>query len=333
MNLGKATELLGSNGINYSSRISTSQFSYFKSGGVAEIVAYPSTIRELSDCLIGLKSLGVPYKVIGETSNLLFLDDARYSCLVSTIHLNKTDCDVANKRISCEAGAMLPDLSRLALLHSIKGFAGLEGIPGTIGGAVFMNAGAYGYSIDQVLDSIELMDDDGVIRVIPSSELGLGYRDSKIKKGEISGVIVRAHFRAELGDRDAIYREMEVFHAKRHKYQDFLYPSLGSVFSGSIYRALGQRDPVYRLVSALYFLVNYKIRIFRRESPINRKWINDFTVKRFGLKFDMQPFSDKTMNTIVNNGQHTDVYLDYIEKINRLIGHSIPVENEIVRPF
>lgn len=319
--------------ISFRSQVDLRAFSYFKSGGVANLIIFPSSIDELSICLGLTKEMGVACKVIGETSNLLFLDDAEYGCLVSTTRLNRTDFHRDAKRISCEAGAMLPDVARFALLNSIKGFAGFEGIPGTIGGAVFMNAGAYGYSIDQVLDSIELMDESGKVQSIQASDLGLEYRDSKIKRGEIQGVIVRAHFRADKGNRQSIYQEMEVFHAKRHKYQDFIYPSLGSVFSGSIYRALGDRDLVYRLVSAGYFLMNYKLRLFRRESPLNRKWINDFTARRFQINFDLQPYSDKTMNTIVNNGQHTDVYLDYINKISELIGNSVPVENEIVRPF
>src|SRR5690606_24914859 len=126
--------------------------------------------------------------------------------------------------ISCDMGAMLPDLSRFALHHSIKGYAGFEGIPGTIGGAVFMNAGAYGYSLDQVLESVELMDRGGSVVEIPASKLNLKYRHSLLKTGELEGIITRAHFRAELGDRQAIYRQMEVFHAKRHRYQDFIYP-------------------------------------------------------------------------------------------------------------
>lgn len=64
---------------------------------------------------------------------------------------------------------------------------------------------------------------------------------------------------------------MELFHSKRHKYQDFLYPSLGSMYSGSVYRELGKKDKLFRWFSMLYFLFNYKIKLFRRESPINRK--------------------------------------------------------------
>ena len=126
---------------------------------------------------------------------------------------------------------------------------------------------------------------------------------------------------------------MELLHAKRHKYNEYMYPNLGSMFSGSVYRALGKRDPMYKLVSSAYYLWCYKWKMFRRESPINRKWINDYTVKRFNLKFDKQPFSDKTLNCVINNGHHTDELLDFIDQMRSLVGKHVPIENEVVNPF
>ena len=82
-----------------------------------------------------------------------------------------------------------------------------------------------------------------------------------------------------------------------------------------------------------YYLWCYKWKAFRRESPINRKWINDITVKRFGITFREQPFSDKTMNSLINNGHHTDEVLDYISQIKAIIGEKVPIENEIVVGF
>ena len=232
-----------------------------------------------------------------------------------------------------ETGALLPDLSRLALLHSMNGYAGLEGIPGTIGGAVFMNAGAYGYSIDKVLRKIEIITPDGEIRAMTAAELGLKHRDSLLRQGSLKGIVARAWFNAEPGDERRIYREMELFHAKRHKYLEYMYPNLGSLFVGSVYRELGRNDLWYRIVSALFLGLNYKFKIFRRESPINRRWINDFTVRRFGIRFRKQPFSDKTINSIINNGQHTDEHLDYIRQLQELTGNRMTIENEIVHPF
>ena len=319
--------------IPFSSDVTLKEFTWFKSGGAIRLLISPQTVGQLNEAVRLLSRHGTAYKVIGETSNLLFLDDTEYSCLLSTKRVNAMGYDPENRCIVAETGALLPDLSRLALWHSIHGFAGLEGIPGTIGGAVFMNAGAYGYSIDKVLRKIEFITPEGEIRTMEASELGLRHRDSLLRQGSMKGIVARAWFDAEPGDQKKIYGEMELFHAKRHKYLEYMYPNLGSLFVGSVYRELGKNDLLYRVVSALYLGLNYKFKIFRRESPINRKWINDFTVKRFNIQFKTQPFSDKTINSLVNNGQHTDEYLAYIKQLQELTGNRMIIENEIVHPF
>ncbi len=126
---------------------------------------------------------------------------------------------------------------------------------------------------------------------------------------------------------------MEVYHAKRHKYQDFMYPNLGSIFSGSPYRALGRRDRIFKLISAAYYFVNYEFKLFRRESPINRKWLNDIVLKRFPLHYPLQPFSDKTLNCLVNRGQGTEEMVRFIRQMEDLVSGQIPLENEIVDEF
>jgi UDP-N-acetylmuramate dehydrogenase len=228
---------------------------------------------------------------------------------------------------------MMAELSRFALNHSIKGFEGLEGIPGTIGGAVFMNAGAYGYEIKDVISSIELIDENGDLQILSANDLGLQYRNSNLREGKLKGIVTKCFFNIKMGIQDEIESKMELFHYKRHKYQDFLYPNLGSMFSGSIYRELGKGDKVFKFISSLYFLLNYEFKIFRRESPINRKWINDIIVRRFNLIYDKQPFSNKSINCLVNRGQGTDEMLRYITQINELTKHKVPIENEIVEEF
>lgn len=310
-----------------------SEFTYFKTGGVLSLLIQPTNILQLQSVISFMASSRLSYKVIGETSNLMFLDDVDYSCCITTRKLTHIHYSKEHGTLIAECGAMLPELARFALYKLIEGFSGLEGIPGTIGGAVFMNAGAYDCSIDEVLSKVEVLNPDGSIEELPVEQLGLKYRNSIFKMREHPGIIARAHFKVRYGNQQSIYQNMELFHAKRHKYQEFMYPNLGSLYSGSIYRSLGEKDFFYRIVSALYLLFNYKFKCFRRESPINRKWINDFTVKRFNIQFKNQPFSDKTMNCLINNGHHTDDHLHFINQIEKLTGAKIPIENEIVEPF
>lgn len=196
-----------------------------------------------------------------------------------------------------------------------------------------MNAGAYGCEIKDVLNSIEMVDTDGVLQIIKAKDLGLHYRNSYLREGKINGIVTKCFFNVDLGNQYDIESKMELFHSKRHKYQDFSYPNLGSMYSGSVYREIGKRDKVFKLISMLYFLFNYEFKIFRRESPINRKWINDIIVKRFNLKYDKQPFSNKSINCLVNRGQGTDEMLRYMDDIKRLTYNKIPIENEVIEEF
>ncbi|MBP1675644.1 MAG: FAD-binding protein [Bacteroidetes bacterium] len=326
------TGWLNENGVKHSLDIELSEFSYMKTGGKVFVLIEPASSEEVSKCVAFLYSQNIKFKVIGATSNLLFLDDVDYSCFLTTAGLKELKL-VDDAEFIAGSGHMLPDISRYALYHSITGLEGLEGIPGTVGGAVFMNAGAYGYEIKNVLKAVEFVDLTGAIQEYSVEQLKLKKRNSALKSGELSGIITKAWFRASLGNVSIIENKMEIYHSKRHKYQDFQFPNLGSMFSGSIYRALGNRDKYIYIMSTLFYLLNYKWKILRREAPLNRKWINDIIIKRLNLKYDIQPFSNKTMNCLVNRGQGTDEMIRYIEEIKTLTNNLIPIENEIVEKF
>jgi len=308
-------------------------FSWFKTGGCASRIYFPETIDSMAVLIAKLHACGIPFKVIGETTNLLFLDDRKYGVLISTTKLSEIIYCPDRKEITAEAGYPLPDLSRFALKHSIKGFAGLEGIPGTIGGAVFMNASAFGYCIGDCLTRVEIIRPDGAMETLEKDDLKLSHRDSVFKSGRHPGTVCRAFFRAEIGDRKSIYRVMEDFHARRHRSFEYMYPNLGSIFAGSVYRSMAKKDLYFRICGALFYFFGHRLNSLGMETPLNRKWLNDIAVKRFGLKFDNQPFSDKSLNVLINNNHHTDEILEYIHRMKEIIGNDVPIENEIVEPF
>ena len=190
-------QILKTENIEYSTNINLSDITYLKTGGIAKLIIYPNTTDQVVSLIQGLKINGVGYKVIGATSNLMFLDDTSYSCLISTSKLTKMELNLEKKEIVGGSGVMMSDLSRFALINSIKGFEGLEGIPGTIGGAVFMNAGAYGCEIKDVLNSIEMIDTDGVLQIIKAKDLGLHYRNSYLREGKINGIVTKCFFNVD----------------------------------------------------------------------------------------------------------------------------------------
>jgi UDP-N-acetylmuramate dehydrogenase len=297
------------------------------------MIIFPDSQKQLSLCLKWINNHGFSFKVIGETSNLMFLDEVDYGIFISTTKISSLYFDSDASIITAECGALLPALSRFALSYSVTGFEGFEGIPGTVGAAIYMNAGAYGDEIKNVVDSVDVLLPDGTLKTYSFEQLRLSHRSSIFRSQNTNEIIFCARFKANFGDLLSIYNRMSLLHSKRHKYQEFMYPTLGSVYSGSIYRALAKKDFYYKIISSVYYLVFYKWKLFRREAPDNRKWLNDFTIKRFGITYDNQPFSNKDMNTLVNNGHHTDQLLDYLDQLHALIGHDIPIENEIVKKF
>lgn len=320
--------------ICYDLNVNLSELTWLKTGGTALAVLYPKNTNELVNCVKILKKCKLTYKVIGGTSNLLFLDEIEYTCLLSTKEMKEVKYISKANEFIVGSGFMLPDFSRFALYNGVTGYEGLEGIPGTMGGAVYMNAGAYGYEIKDVLKSIEIVDYNGEIRIYKTEELDFKNRHSALSSGNVKGIVAKCWFDAsKKEDTYLIESRMELYHSKRHKYLEYMYPNLGSIFSGSIYRVLGYNDKYTYFMSSIFYFFNYRFKIFRRESPINRKWINDIVVKRFNLKFEGQPFSNKSINSLVNRGQGTSEMVKYIREIQKLTNNKVPLENEIVEKF
>lgn len=326
------TNLLNSSGIEFLIDLDMAAFSYMRTGGVAHVAIFPKTKDEFSNSISFSTNCGVPFKVIGNTSNLLFLDNTEYSCLIITTKLNCIRMETSTT-IFAEAGVMIPDLARFALFHHLTGMEGLEGIPGTLGGGVFMNAGAYGSEIKDCLVSLEAINIYGESREYSSNEIALTHRSSLLRKEQYPLYVYACRFDLKNGDERSIYGKMEAYHAKRHRYQDFIYPNLGSIFSGSPYRAMEKRDWVFGIALRVFMFLGYKLKVLGRESPINRRWINDLAVRRFKLKYSQQPFSDKTINCLVNRGQGTAEMVRFIRELEAIIDGRAPLENEIVEKF
>ena len=149
--------------------------------------------------------------------------------------------------IVAECGSLLPELSRFALHNSLKGFEGLEGIPGTVGAAIFMNAGAYGSEIKDTLSSVDVILKNGEIKNYKKDDLNLSYRNSIFRTSKKDEIILRGYFKVKFGDPLSMYNKMSLFHNKRHKYQEWMYPNLGSLYSGSIYRLLAKKDLIFKI--------------------------------------------------------------------------------------
>ena len=181
-----------------------SKYTYTKVGGPADILAFPATIEALTELLIKAKSTDTAVTVLGNASNLIVRDGGIRGLVILLEKLESVK--VAGYTIEAQAGAKLKEVTQVAQANSLTGFEFACGIPGSIGGAVFMNAGAYGGEISQVLVSCKVMDTDGNISVLTASEMQFGYRHSVIRDKNL--VVLSAKFELQAGDPTQIQNEM-----------------------------------------------------------------------------------------------------------------------------
>ena len=199
---------------------------HFKVGGPADILLIPENKEQVIKSIQICKENNIPYFVVGNGSNLLVKDGGIKGVVIK---LNEVkNINVMGETIEAECGAMLKDVSAKALKESLTGFEFACGIPGTIGGAVFMNAGAYDGEISQVIESAEVIDNNGEIKVLSSEELELGYRTSIVMKKNY--IVLSARFKLKHGEVRKIKEIVEELTSKRESKQPLEYPSAGSTF-------------------------------------------------------------------------------------------------------
>ena len=199
----------------------------FRVGGNADIIAFPKNENELVSILKNAAENNVPCIVIGNGSNLLIKDCGIKGLVVKTTAMDPkitVDGDI----IRCSAGASLSKLCMAALENSLTGLEFAYGIPGSVGGAVFMNAGAYGGEIKDVITKCDYIAPDGVSGQLSKEDMLLGYRTSVFNKNNC--VISGAYFKLNKDSQDAIKERMNDFLARRKSKQPLEYPSAGSTF-------------------------------------------------------------------------------------------------------
>ena len=203
-----------------------SEHIYFKVGGAVDILLTPNNVEQLKETITICKQNKIPFYVIGNGSNLLVRDGGIRGVVIKICKLNKIE-RIGNK-ITAECGALLKDVSTEAIAGALTGFQFACGIPGSVGGAVFMNAGAYDGEISFVIEKAEVLDDKQEIKVLSKEELNLGYRQSLVmQKGY---VVLSATFDLTPGDREKIQDRVNELTTRREDRQPLEYPSAGSTF-------------------------------------------------------------------------------------------------------
>ena len=212
------------------------QYTYTKVGGVADYLAFPRNQYELKRIVTFANAQEIPWMVLGNSSNIIVRDSGIEGFVIMFDHFH--DVRVNGYVIEAEAGAKIIDVTHVARYHSLTGFEFACGIPGSIGGAVYMNAGAYGGEIAHILQSCKVLTPEGEIKTLTAEELAFGYRHSKIQ--ETGDVVISAKFALAPGNYDQIDQEMARLTHLRELKQPLEYPSCGSVFKRPVGHFAGQ---------------------------------------------------------------------------------------------
>ena len=204
-----------------------SKHTSFRIGGPADFYYEPESVEEIRALLAHCGAEGIQTAVIGNGSNLL-VGDKGFRGAVIRLGAGFGAITVQECCLQAEAGAALGKLARTAAEANLSGLAFAAGIPGTVGGALVMNAGAYGSEIKDILECTELLFPDGSVREVGAEELDFSYRHSNISAR--GAIVLSATFRLRPGEREEILEEMQSYAAFRREKQPLEFPSAGSAF-------------------------------------------------------------------------------------------------------
>lgn len=201
-------------------------YTYTKTGGSADVLAFPKNRAEVKQLVDYCRQHDIPWLVLGNASNLIVKDGGIRGVVIMLTDM--TEVTVEKDIITAEAGAKLIDTTYVALEHSLTGFEFACGIPGSIGGAVFMNAGAYDGQLQDVFESVDVLLADGTFETWKLEQMDFSYRHSAIQ--DQPAIVLSAQFKLTPGDYEMIQKRMTELTELRQLKQPLEYPSCGSVF-------------------------------------------------------------------------------------------------------
>lgn len=194
-------------------------------GGLAETVCWPESEEELREIWLKCQEQGIPFRLFGRGSNVLFPDEGLPGVTVISTGLAQSVWD--SERVTVGAGYSLARLSQEAADRGLTGLEFARGIPGTVGGAVVMNAGAHGGSIQDILEEVKILAPEGEVQRLAKEDIQFGYRECSLRD---QAIVLEGVFHLKPGDPDVIQATMSENLARRKATQPLELPNAGSVF-------------------------------------------------------------------------------------------------------
>lgn len=199
----------------------------FKIGGSCDVMIFPQNEEQILNALKLIKQNGFAYRIIGNGSNLLVSDDGLREVVIK-LHDNFNDMKITGDTLKAQSGALLSAVSKLAINNSYAGFEAVSGIPGDIGGAITMNAGAYGTEMKDIVHRVKVIDTDLNVKYFNCDEMDFSYRHSRVQDEKL--IVLEVEFLLKKGDQEEIFRNYHEYTERRTSKQPLELPSCGSVF-------------------------------------------------------------------------------------------------------
>ena len=329
---------LNSNGINFVNDFDLTKKSWIKSGGKIKIFIKPKNLDEIRKILKFLKNNQSNYYVIGNISNTLIRDGEIITPFINLGLLNKIKQLNNNKGLHFFAGSgiSIPVLSKYVTNRGYSGVEGLFGIPGTLGGGIFMNASSYGDSLTKNIHKIISVNSDDKIVVIKRENANFSWRFSEFQNNK--NLIIGAYFffpQEKLKNRELSEYKLRKLLDTRKKFQEKKYPNLGSLFATkNIYSDLKFLSPLFLFLYILNKLINFIFfkKIFNKHLLHMRILILSLYLKN--LKLDNKSnftLSNKTINCLINSGSiESSEGINLVRKLQQKIRNKIKLENIIL---
>lgn len=199
----------------------------FKIGGKCDAMILPESEEQIINVLKIIKENNLSYRIIGNGSNLLVSDDGLREVVIK-LHDNFNEVSIKDDVMTAQSGALLSCVSKTAIKNSYKGFEPVSGIPGDVGGAITMNAGAYGTEIKELVKRVKVIDNDLNVKYLDCEQMDFSYRHSRVQDEKL--VVLASEFMLVKGDKEEILHNYNDFTERRTSKQPLELPSCGSVF-------------------------------------------------------------------------------------------------------
>lgn len=331
----KVRSRLDERGVAYSDDVELSKVSWIKMGGKISLFIRPQNREELVEVVRCLVEFGAPLRIFGNTSNCFF-SEGIHPCIVSTQKVRGFEIEEDSGRVTADCGASLTVLGKRTARAGLAGLEGMVGIPATVGGAVFMNAGSYQNVVSKVFVEADYVDLEGQLRTITAAEMDFAYRTTAFRQGKVKGIIVSATFQLERDSSEQLLKRVADVTEHRNTFQEKNNTNLGTLScTPTFYREIILANPGFGLTCGLLILLQralFRLREKFTGTPFPAKRTLEIKLIKWWFKYPLprRVHSEFSLNCFISTHAQPGDFEIYTEWLKQVAKGRIELENEYI---